>query len=264
MQLSETFIVDGTLWTLAAFSLLTWSVILIKGGETLLNQWRNRAFLQHCQRAPHALEHLAAGADSQAARVHQAGLTVLQRLPSAGPNEIQTYWHELLERRLRHQVQLERSPMDSGLGWLASIGSTSPFVGLFGTVWGIMHALKDISAKGSASLDVVAGPIGEALIATALGIVVAIPAVIAYNFFLRQNKRVIASLDQLASELLHAAMENHLIRPTGHDASAVPEHKSTCAMTGSPHPDPLPKGEGVQVAAVFTEMVHAHGNADSL
>ena len=91
-------------------------------------------------------------------------------------------WHDLMERAMRLQIQKEKARMDAGLGWLASIGSTAPFVGLFGTVWGIMHALKDISAKGSATLDVVAGPIGEALIATALGIAVAIPAVIAYLF----------------------------------------------------------------------------------
>lgn len=214
MQLAESLIVDGTLWVLAFFSLLTWSVILIKAGETLLNRLRNRRFLQQHRGAMPSADAgpSPAPAESQAGRVHRAGLTVLSHAQAA--SHAAERWQELLERRLRHQVQLERAPMDSGLGWLASIGSTSPFVGLFGTVWGIMHALKDISAKGSASLDVVAGPIGEALIATALGIAVAIPAVIGYNFFLRQNKRTTALLDQFASELLHAAMEKQLIQET--------------------------------------------------
>jgi biopolymer transport protein ExbB len=111
--------------------------------------------------------------------------------------------------------------LDSGLGWLASIGSTSPFIGLFGTVWGIMHALKDIGAKGNASLEVVAGPIGEALIATALGIAVAIPAVIAYNVFLRQNRRVIASLEHVATDFLRSCIENDLSQLTRQSQQVV-------------------------------------------
>lgn len=99
------------------------------------------------------------------------------------------------------------------MGWLASIGSTSPFIGLFGTVWGIMHALKDIGAQGTATLEVVVGPIGEALIATALGIAVAIPAVIAYNFFLRQNRQVLASLEHIATDFLRSCIENDLSHP---------------------------------------------------
>jgi len=81
---------------------------------------------------------------------------------------------DLLERALRQQIHKERRGLESGLAVLASIGSTSPFVGLFGTVWGIMHALTDISKAGSASLEVVAGPIGEALVATGVGIAVAV------------------------------------------------------------------------------------------
>jgi biopolymer transport protein ExbB len=89
---------------------------------------------------------------------------------------------------------------------LASIGSTAPFVGLFGTVWGIMHALTEISKAGSASLDVVAGPIGEALIATAIGIAAAIPAVLAYNYFLRQTKLFQTELENFATDFLHLAL----------------------------------------------------------
>jgi biopolymer transport protein ExbB len=90
---------------------------------------------------------------------------------------------------------------------LASIGSTAPFVGLFGTVWGIMHALQDISQAKSASLDVVAGPIGEALIATAIGIAAAIPAVLAYNYFLRRIKLFEAELEYFATDFLNLAVK---------------------------------------------------------
>jgi biopolymer transport protein ExbB len=93
---------------------------------------------------------------------------------------------------------------------LASIGSTSPFVGLFGTVWGIMHALQDIGQAKSASLDVVAGPIGEALVATAIGIAAAIPAVLAYNFFLRRIKLAEADLEYFATDFLNLAVKTGL------------------------------------------------------
>ncbi len=109
----------------------------------------------------------------------------------------------ILERSLRQQISKERKNLESGLSLLASIGSTAPFVGLFGTVWGIMHALQGISQAKSASIDVVAGPIGEALIATAIGIAVAIPAVLAYNFFLRRIKLCEADLEYFATDFLN-------------------------------------------------------------
>ncbi|MGZ5015447.1 MAG: MotA/TolQ/ExbB proton channel family protein, partial [Methylobacter sp.] len=112
---------------------------------------------------------------------------------------------ELLEHSLLIQMQQEQHLMESGLTLLASIGSTSPFVGLFGTVLGIMHAMHEITASGSTSLDVVAGPIGDALVATAIGIAVAVPAVLAYNFFLRQVKQHRAGLENFVTSFLHIA-----------------------------------------------------------
>ena len=215
---SETAIVDGTLCMLGCFSLVTWSVILLKAGEIAWHRYRNHKLLQRLSGAV-SLETLAA-IDShpenplavQAGRVLTVGRQTYVRAQSL-PDDSQTRhvaWHELIERALRQQIQKEKALLDSGLGWLASIGSTSPFIGLFGTVWGIMHALKDIGAQGTASLEVVAGPIGEALIATALGIAVAIPAVIAYNFFLRQNRQVLATLEHIATDFLRSCIENDL------------------------------------------------------
>ena len=91
--------------------------------------------------------------------------------------------------------------MQSGLSVLASAGSTAPFVGLFGTVWGIYHALMSIGMAGQATIDKVAGPIGEALIMTALGLAVAIPAVLGYNALVRANKKIIAKLNRFAHDL---------------------------------------------------------------
>ncbi|AMO23988.1 biopolymer transporter ExbB [Ramlibacter tataouinensis] len=88
-----------------------------------------------------------------------------------------------------------------GLAFLATVGSTSPFVGLFGTVWGIYHALTAIGISGQASIDKVAGPVGEALIMTAIGLAVAIPAVLAYNWLARRNKAVMDEVREFADEL---------------------------------------------------------------
>jgi len=108
---------------------------------------------------------------------------------------------EFIDRALRQAVARESSKLENGLTWLATTGSSAPFVGLLGTVWGIYHALLSIGAKGDASLQAVAGPVGEALIMTALGLFVAIPAVLAYNFFNRSNRKINARFDEFAHDL---------------------------------------------------------------
>lgn len=149
---------------------------------------------------------------SQLARIYQSGQKILAKIPSQQALRIDQYtaWHELTKK----QIQKEKAVMESGLGWLASFGSTSPFVGLFGTVWGIMNALQDISSKGSASLEVVAGPIGEALVATGIGIAVAVPAVLAYNFFIRINRGTTAKMEHFAEDYLQAIIQGHLRQQT--------------------------------------------------
>ena len=104
-------------------------------------------------------------------------------------------------RTLRNCMDEFTSKLQSGLAILASVGSTAPFVGLFGTVWGIYHALLAIGAAGLATIDKVAGPIGESLIMTALGLAVAIPAVLGYNALLRGNKGVLQKLSRFAHDL---------------------------------------------------------------
>jgi biopolymer transport protein ExbB len=108
---------------------------------------------------------------------------------------------ELLERALRRALDEELVRRESGLTLLASVGATAPFVGLFGTVWGVYHALVSIGLSGQGTLDKVAGPVGEALIMTALGLAVAIPAVLAYNGFVRANRVALARLDAYAHDL---------------------------------------------------------------
>jgi biopolymer transport protein ExbB len=108
---------------------------------------------------------------------------------------------EFIGRTLQQSTVLAQARVERGLTFLASVGSTAPFVGLFGTVWGIYHALVGLSGATQVVLDKVAGPVGEALIMTAAGLFVAIPAVLAYNAFTRANRLVLAQLDGFAHSL---------------------------------------------------------------
>ena len=108
---------------------------------------------------------------------------------------------ELITRTLRQRINEAAARLEAGLTFLASVGSTAPFVGLFGTVWGIYHALLSIASAGTVSIDKVAGPVGEALLMTAFGLAVAIPAVLAYNAFTRVNRLLLALLDGFAHDL---------------------------------------------------------------
>src|SRR5690606_3795597 len=101
-------------------------------------------------------------------------------------------------RSMRKVIDAETAKVESGLTVLASVGSTAPVVGLFGTVWGVYHALVAIGMGGGATIDRIAGPVGEALIMTGLGLAVAIPAVLAFNFFVRRNRVLLAQLDAFA------------------------------------------------------------------
>lgn len=102
---------------------------------------------------------------------------------------------------IQRAIERVQSRMQDGLAFLATVGSTAPFIGLFGTVWGIYHALTAIGVAGQASIDKVAGPVGEALIMTAIGLAVAVPAVLGYNWLVRRNKRVMDEVRGFGSDL---------------------------------------------------------------
>lgn len=108
---------------------------------------------------------------------------------------------DYLTLHIRHALSQTLRPFDSGLVALASIGAVAPFIGLFGTVWGIFNALMDISQQGQVSIATVSAPIGEALVATAMGLFVAIPAVLAYNALTRLNRNLSQDLDAFAHDL---------------------------------------------------------------
>ena len=111
-------------------------------------------------------------------------------------------YSEWMARSIKNSVDGIAASLQKGLTFLGSTGAISPFIGLFGTVWGIYHALISISSSGSAQIDQVAGPIGEALIMTALGLAVAIPAVLAFNAINRANKLFVADLNRFGNDLL--------------------------------------------------------------
>jgi biopolymer transport protein ExbB len=104
--------------------------------------------------------------------------------------------------------------MQDGLAFLATVGSTAPFVGLFGTVWGIYHALTAIGIAGQASIDKVAGPVGEALIMTAFGLAVAVPAVLGYNWLVRRNKVAMEYLRTFSADL-HMVLMSGALKKVG-------------------------------------------------
>ena len=208
----DSSVVAGTLLLLIFLSVATWSIASLK----LWRQLRNDKTKRSCSDS-----FWAARDWNAAAVVAQQGSGDLARLAQAGFAEIKNLNAEqqdlehlgapqdVLERMLRQQVANIQRYHERGLAELATIGSTSPFVGLFGTVWGIMHALQDISASGTSSLDVVAGPIGEALIATAIGIATALPAVLAYNYFLRRLRVQITELENFSHDFVRLALKHN-------------------------------------------------------
>jgi biopolymer transport protein ExbB len=204
-------IVQGALYALVLFSVLTWVLIVAKGVQHWRvgrqDRWFERQFWSATSLDAAAL---LARDTGPKARLASIGFDALYVTDSARENDLEHSWDrkELLERHLRQQIQKEYAALESGLAVLASVGSTAPFVGLFGTVFGIIHALSAIGRNASASIDVVAGPIGEALVATGVGIAVAVPAVLAYNFYVRRLKVSALGLDNFANDLLNLAQKN--------------------------------------------------------
>ena len=139
--------------------------------------------------------------------------------------------HDWLHGSLARSEASINSKLGGGLAFLATVGATSPFIGLFGTVIGIYRALIKIGAAGQASIDAVAGPVGEALIMTALGLAVAVPAVLAYNFLQRRNKSIAEQLNGFTVDLLAHLVSNGAVKPSFATAPAAPAAKTAAAPT---------------------------------
>ncbi|HEY0825654.1 MAG TPA: MotA/TolQ/ExbB proton channel family protein [Ramlibacter sp.] len=193
----------GVALLLLGMSLASWMVIIVKALDLrrFLRQARQIESFWHAADFADGLNKL--GTDP----ANPFRALALEGREAAAHHNAQPQLHDSLDasewltRTLRNSIDDSTARMQSGLAVLASVGSTAPFVGLFGTVWGIYHALLSISAAGQATIDKVAGPIGEALVMTALGLAVAIPAVLGYNALVRGNKGVINKLNRFAYDL---------------------------------------------------------------
>ncbi len=218
----------GLLLILMAMSMASWAIIGIKGWSLLLRKRRSQNFLQffwnassldavagaittHGAKDP--FSHLSSHAMHAQAHHAKYGASKLEAAGSAS---------DFVTRTIKKVLDEETTRAENGLSVLATVGATAPFVGLFGTVWGVYHALVAIGMSGAGTLDKVAGPVGEALIMTGLGLAVAIPAVVGYNAFARANRVLAAKLDAFAYELHTFVLMGHALgQSVGH--GTVPE-----------------------------------------
>ncbi|MCE4553941.1 MotA/TolQ/ExbB proton channel family protein [Roseateles cellulosilyticus] len=206
-------ITKGVLFTLVAMSAGSWYVIITK----LLQQARLGAQSRAAQKDFWSAGTVKAGADKLAKNspyryIAEASLEATERHQGLRAKVDFADWVDLSLHRATERVQRQLS---TGLSLLATVGSTSPFVGLLGTVWGIYHALTNIGIAGQASIDKVAGPVGEALIMTAIGLAVAVPAVLGYNALLRRNAIVLDDVRDFSGEL------HSVLLGSGHGDAAV-------------------------------------------
>jgi biopolymer transport protein ExbB len=213
---------------LLLMSVISWYLIVWKSWRT----WHTR---RHAQRAidafwegeelAEAVAHMQLAAPDSPfteAAAEGANAAAHHARHAGGPIANALGLSDFVTRALRRAITRATSRLESGLSVLASIGATAPFVGLFGTVWGIYRALISIGFTGEATIDKVAGPVGEALIMTAFGIAVAVPAVLGYNFCTRANRVIMAELDAFAHDL-------HAYLATG---AKLPAHGKSAAVTG--------------------------------
>ena len=195
------FVAKGTLIILVIMSLASWYIILTK----LWDQTRlRRQFLQtekgfwSGRSLEEGLKTLPAK-DNAFRMIAEQGMTAAQHHEGRLTDQIPV--HEWITQSMKRSVDAVNNELQGGLSFLATAGSTAPFIGLFGTVWGIYHALIAIGIAGQASIDKVAGPVGEALIMTAIGLAVAVPAVLGYNWLLRRNKALMEQVRYFADDV---------------------------------------------------------------
>ncbi|RZG87206.1 MotA/TolQ/ExbB proton channel family protein [Acinetobacter sp. WCHAc060033] len=193
-------ITKSTIFILLLMSIGTWYIIITK----LIQQ----AKIQRQGKEAEVKFWAASSIDTAAETLTEA--SVYRFIAEKGINSTKKHGGNLLERidfntwvtiSIQRAIDKIHSHLSGGLAFLATVGSTAPFVGLFGTVWGIYHALTAIGISGQASIDKVAGPVGEALIMTAIGLAVAVPAVLGYNWLIRRNKAVLDNIRAFGSDL---------------------------------------------------------------
>lgn len=224
---------------LLAMSLASWYLIIVKtlsAGRRSRQQRRFQAVFGDAVELDEVETHLLRhGAGEPFSRLAQRGLAAMHQYQARTDRRLidSVSAEEFLTRALRRTIEQEAAHLERGQTLLASVASSAPFIGLFGTVWGIYHALLAIGTSGQASLDKVAGPVGEALIMTALGLAVAIPAVLAYNAFARNNRLLLSELDGFAHDLF-AFMSTGIRTTTAAPAVARRPRAPLPTLSGEP------------------------------
>ncbi len=222
MMLNAGLMVKIVMLTLFLFSLVSWSIIIMKYFMFRKSRQASGAFLHAFWKSKtlnEAYNSAQGYSQSPEAAVFITGYSELKKISSARANgesdatlEMQLASMENLKRSVRKAQVLESDRMSRSLSFLATTGSATPFIGLFGTVWGIMTSFKDIGERGSASLAVVAPGISEALVATAAGLAVAIPAVIFFNYYSNKVADLESDVDTFSSDFLNLIERDILSR----------------------------------------------------
>jgi biopolymer transport protein ExbB len=197
------FVTKGVALLLLAMSIASWYVIVTKALQLFQYRSSANAAGHEFWDATNLKDGLATlGKGNPFAAIAAAGVTAMEHHEAhKGHLHDELSVSDWITLSLRQAIDETQARLQTGMAVLASVGSTAPFVGLFGTVWGIYHALVAIGTSGQASIDKVAGPVGEALIMTALGLAVAIPATFGYNALVRGNKAVIAKMNKFGFDL---------------------------------------------------------------
>ena len=222
------FVTRAVALILLAMSLASWIVILIKALDIVKFKKHARGAQDFWHSEDFAAGLAKLGTDPTNPFRH---LALEGREANAHHRNTKVHLHDSLDvsdwvtRCLRNCIDEFTARLQSGLAILASVGSTAPFIGLFGTVWGIYHALIAIGTSGQSTIDKVAGPIGEALIMTALGLAVAIPAVLGYNALVRGNKSILNRLNSFAHDLHAYFVTGARVSASGETAKVLPLKK---------------------------------------
>jgi biopolymer transport protein TolQ len=212
-------VVGAVLLLLIVFSLVCWIIIIYKAIFLRMARVESSKFLETFWES-RRLDAIYQAADdlgrSPLAQIFKAGYSELSKLKGQKREESQAMHDQLgemesLERALRRASTAEITAMESMVPFLATTGSTAPFIGLFGTVLGIVGSFHEIGAQGGAGFDIVAPGLADALFATAVGLVAAIPAVIAYNFFVRRIRVLSAEMETFSSDFLNI-IQRHFLR----------------------------------------------------
>lgn len=219
------FVSKGTLIIMLLMSAGTWFILITK----LLEQMKLKKQAKLAQQSFKQAATLEQGIstlpkDSAFQYMADTTNTAAKRYNESMVNKID--YNSWVLTNLQRATDTIQSRMSRGLAFLATVGSTAPFIGLFGTVWGIYHALTAIGVSGQASIDKVAGPVGEALIMTAVGLAVAVPAVLGYNWLVRRNKAVLDDVRNFSGDVHSAILSGQM------QSSPVSQNRSSVKTEG--------------------------------